>query len=322
MYCCIGCITDTKLMQKMQEIYRHKHNTLSFFKYLSSLGLSRQTYANYKSDTDMFLEWIAKDLAVEKNRLENFNFLALYVNRTSTKKYHDYLQARYKSNATILRKITSLNHLTRYLNNYKLITDLPKISNLKTNKYSSRKELLPYAAMFSIFALAGIFSNNSSPFSYPVIPSANIQQTRLPSSVNAPLATRSVYQFPTTQRDIITLTDDPSFSVVVNSVPEAQEDLIFMINQEQVESSSQTTDQLITGIGSIPAGSTLTVLYHPEISDQSHLLLTPTSPLYGQTLYISKTADGYATVAIEEPIQHNISFNWLTDVSEVYHSIR
>lgn len=77
--------------------------------------------------------------------------------------------------------------------------------------------------------------------------------------------------------------------------------------QEDIESLSPNGGRHI-----IEANSTYTIILDESINPHSIITVTPTSETQGQQLYVNSQGDGFAVIAIEEEIDTDLPFNWIS----------
>ncbi len=67
----------------------------------------------------------------------------------------------------------------------------------------------------------------------------------------------------------------------------------------------------IAGSASLPKGTTEIALINTNITNNTLIYITPTTPTGGKTLYVkAKNTGAYFIVALESPITQDVGFNW------------
>lgn len=300
----------------MQEIYLKTYSFSTFQKYLSRQKLRKHTVDLYASDIRGFLRWTSEELSIPLNRLENLNYLSIIITPELINLYRTHVERVYKSKATILRKRTSLNHLLSFLNK----RSLNDVKNSWQPKPVTAREYIPASStfVFGALLLGIVFTIPFGSFSpsYPLLYSNQMRD--LPKSVPSSTSAESITILPSHKKQLLTLKEDPTFSVIIGSIPDSNVKALHF-NENTHEKNFENT--IISGSGIIREGSKTATIYHPEFTSQTHLLVTPTSPLHGDTLYIEHVSDGFAVISLESVAKSTVNFNWLSDTSVMYHSI-
>ena len=266
---------------------KHLYNTFvlkSFMEELRSHKASKATIKNYLTDINQFLNWREKLTLLDKVE-EDSVLVSMYIKGLTQK----FSPASLKRKSSVVRKYLAFEY-----------THPPHFA-----KAGSKYNLIPaLGGMVLLLLITPLFNANKQP-------SINEDATISPTTYT--ISSKPTYG----------LVNPRGVSIVLSATEEGNNNMPIAetINTDiQVSEPITTTGFSSKGVANINSGKTQAVIISDSISSDSVIYLTPKSAT-NQILFLKETGGGYAVIAVEEPTERDIEFQWKVDNTEVYHSM-
>lgn len=259
--------------------------TANYAQHLRSENLQENSIRSYLSDVHQFLQW--KEMFAPKAEISN-NLIDQYIRTYSFT----------RSSHTTRRKLTGL---TKFYNWFSSTTPSNTKVSLKGKSY------LSYAGAFLVvtLSLAGNLSTPTVTQHYNIDTNYQDLNQKAPSSIS----TQMPDELPKINKPI----DIAVSGYELNTMGrDNSSEVILALHEENQEEVMQEMATAFGGTEQIEKLNTYTIILHNSLRKNSIITVTPTAATNGQALYIESQGDGYAVVAIEEPINSPIPFNWLS----------
>jgi hypothetical protein len=262
--------------------------------YLGTLGVSKKTIRNYRSDANHFFLWLSlRESSGAETNFGNdlFSEYLTYMHQTKTPE------------KTIERRLTTVKHISKSLSyqnilskNYKFH---PQRLNVKILSHPNLGKMISVAAVSSFFLITG--------FTLVTIYQAKKEAQGLlllPKNTTALLNKNTLGSSTTSDYDwaqgTIQLVLRPSdFPVTPKNIETASIDY---------QKTTPTLPEQKLAI--LEAGGNGTTVNDDNITPYSTVLITPRTDTKNQVLYIKDQGDGYFTVAINNALDADVYFYW------------
>lgn len=134
--------------------------TNKFFQYLSSLGISKKTHKNYKSDVNHFTGWFLLKLRTLGIAAEELSEAMPFISKKTASEYKDYLSRNNISDKTINRRLSTLRHLGRFLLKTQIL-DFNFSENISNISHAKPVDINPLVKQFEQHLQKENVSNNT-----------------------------------------------------------------------------------------------------------------------------------------------------------------
>lgn len=259
-----------------------------FLNNLRSEKFSESSIRNYKSDIQQFINWLVENGHTDTAQMESY-----------FDSYKQVLKKAFKK-ATYKRKMSSLNTFL----DFTFPKDTPVIKTTHSvMKYRSALLLGAYTIVLTTVLVA-----------VPLLVDSH------PSSVEDTITLSKVR----TSSDTINSINADGVKIALAAPNDAtiQDETAFYIKGIHTDDSVSITDtQQFSGRAVITQGNQSVHIYSDAISDDSVILVTPTTNTKGQQLFVQQQGDGYVEISITSTAVIDITFNWLVINAEVYQNI-
>lgn len=279
-------------------------NINKFEQKLKKEKLSADTVKNYLSDTNHLKVWAAD------NNIKSLT-------KQNILKYISYLKMNNVSDSSINRKLATLRRLAKFLND-DFMSDIKNagITNkftqqIDTNNENKQNLTTSYVALF-ILMIAFIAISNY----------ASSKQSGIPvNTSNTPIIISD--KIVVDRADLAHLPSDPIVSndTPVIQIPQNDQELYFRLATSQNDNTyyylnedninTNNINSAISGGVILHAGNTETAVYHPRITVDSKIVLTPQGSTGNNVLYINLVNDGIFMINSDEPLMSDVRVNWI-----------
>jgi len=273
-----GAIKD-KIYQEIVDLY---------VSYLAEMGLSRTTLRNYKSDVNHFMRW-----------LRTMNISVAGIDKETVMDYLETLQESKAPEKTVNRKSSSIRRFIRYLQRAGLIIESETVEGinylqLQGVRKTEWERLSPWGLLF-LFAVV-------------LVSSISTANERVRNSENVLGSKPKIYEAGNELRIVLDQPEIAGEDMEINDRVEAE-----LVNRAEIRQQEEL--ELFgsrKGMTIIRAGQKEQII-KADVMPGSLVYVTPTSPIYEARIYIKSIAMGEFVVALEKPVEYDISVNWLVE---------
>lgn len=264
--------------------------TTVYAQHLFRRNMRDNTIKNYLSDVRQFLKW--KELSAPNASITD-DLIDQYLKGSSFT----------KSVFTTRRKQASLKKFAQWINNQSASSNLDTIISKQSRRV--------YSIVISLILLLLPFAVSTS----SINTLSNSQHLDIVDDHSSDMESSVTETKLTMERPIDLTVEGVQIAVsgyeIQNPIHEPTDVLLSLQGNNEREVDKVDTLSPTGGTSKIESGKTYSVILDESINQNTLVTVTPTAPTYGQTLFVKSLGDGFAVIAIEQPLESDIPFNWI-----------